>query len=377
MSGHHTVAILKMWPVPNTLFQLLLSFFMFVFNPIIAVKLFVILYLLFASLLSWNLSKDELGVPDKRKFLILITTFVIGSSFWNGYFNYLVGLLIFFFYVNLKRHNKISTWLETVLGVVIFFSHALPFCAFVIYVGWDSLLKRRLLRGFKVVLPSLLLLGWYFLANGINKVPIAIELHGFFTLTAYKFYTIAKLGPYQNFIVDANGDYERVPILYWIGVGINLAFALFFVIPLLVITTKSFIKRAEAENLTTIVCTLVFLVLPVVLFGVVNIGERVLLIAVIFALITVNIPYRLLQVGSILNCVAPLIMLNMVFVAGIVEPKPVSTAVIVDASQRFKLLFWHRSLLTLSSAYTAEIAAETKISPTVPLLFDTSVLLPR
>ena len=84
-------------------------------------------------------------------------------------------------------------------------------------------------------MPALLLVVWYLLANNAGTPDIPPQGRGgLLAFASYTLYTLAKLGPYQNFLVGHAGDFTRQPLLYGAGVIIDLAFAVLFVVPLFV-----------------------------------------------------------------------------------------------------------------------------------------------
>src|SRR5271166_3670104 len=97
--------------------------------------------------------------------------------------------------------------------------------------------SRALLRGSwtsSVVssIPAIILLIWYILADPrpdfvdpksvLNVEPRVSSLTEWI---AYHLYVVAKVGPYQNLIVNNIGDFQRSQLFYYIGILVNVMFA--------------------------------------------------------------------------------------------------------------------------------------------------------
>jgi hypothetical protein len=377
MAGHGVLVTFKPWPVPNALSQLILAADMFLVSPIVAAKTFICVYLVLFALLCDRLTTAR----DGSRFVLLVLLGVVNSTFWNGYVNFQLGLLILLFYVCLRREGRhLPLPVEMLFGVSIFFSHAICLGAFLVYVGCDSLLRRRLARGFAVLAPALLLVVWYALANSSTMPDVPPLGHGgLAAFASYKLYTMAKLGPYQNFIVDGVGDHTRHALLYAAGVLVNFGFALLFVVPLSLCAIAMMVQRQfTPEVMTALICFGGFLILPSTLFGIVNIGERALAVAAVLAVIAVKLPDWTLRSGAALACLMPLTIVSVLAgTIGVTHDRPLSSAAINDPHQRNRLLFWHRAFEFLDEVQMAQRSALSGTPPTSLPGFDTSILARR
>ena len=385
LAGHATLVMLKPWPVPNALSQVVLGLGMFLLSPIAAAKTFICLYLVLFGLLCDWLTRNPDGSRDDRRFLLLVLLGVLNSAFWNGYVNFQLGLLLLLFYIGLRRRRRaLALAVEALFGILIFFSHAICLGGFLLYVGWDGLLRRRIARSVAIAMPALLLVVWYLLANDAGTPDIPPQGRGgLLAFASYKIYTLAKLGPYQNFIVGHAGDFTRHRLLYGAGVLIDLAFAALFVVPLfgrIILSVAQ--RRFSSESLMSLVCLGGFLILPSTLFGVVNIGERVLAIAVVGAVLAAQTPTVWpswpMRAGALLACALPLTIVGALAVTlGVGHDVPFDAAAIDRPGERTRLLFWHRSFEFLDEMQAAQHSARSGAPPTRLPGFDTSILAPR
>lgn len=378
LSGHDVMVTLKDWPVPNAISQVILAAAMFLVSPIHAAKIFISVYLLLFTLLCSQLTTARDGTRDAPRFVLLILLGVVNSTYWNGYVNFQIGLLILLFYIALRRSGRSPGLpVEMLFGVLIFFSHAICLGAFLVLVGCDSAMYRRKARGLVAVAPSLLLVLWYLLANSSRAPELPqVDKGGPVTFMLYKFYTLAKFGPYQNFIVHGIGDPARHAAFYAGGVVVNFAFGLLFVLPLCL---GAFVmmarRRITPEILTAILCFTGFLVLPGTLFGIVNVGERLLAIACVLAVIAVDLQVWLVRLGAAIACLMPLTAVSgLVVTLGVTEDKASLSSEIDDPHRWRQILFWHRSFEFLDEMKMSQQLALSGTLPTHPPGFDTSIL---
>jgi hypothetical protein len=379
-TGNDTIVTIKPWPVPNAISPVVLAAGMLVSSPIVAAKAFVCVYLVAFTLICHWLTATDKGQSDPR-FILLVLLGILDSAYWSGYVNFQVGLLLLLFYIGAHRRKQpLSLPFEILFGILIFFSHAICLGGFLLYVGWSSLLRRQLARGITIALPSIILLGWYVLANRTTAPQIDPEGRGsVIAFAIYKVYTLAKLGPYQNFIVDGAGDYDRNVVLYYTGVVANLGFVALFVGPLFLSNIVAVARRRfTPESLTALFCLGGFLVLPSTLFGVVNIGERVLTIGIILALLAVDLSPVVLRAGGGLACVMPLVVVGgLIATLGVNSSRTLPATLISDPNQTYHLLFWHRSFEFLDQIRAAQEAASSGVLPTNQIGFDTGVIVLR
>jgi hypothetical protein len=375
-------ATIKPWPVPNSVSDVLLALLGFVFNPIAAARALIVLYLLSACAVMARASRDHEGRIDGIKFLLLICIGVVHAPFWTGEINYQIGLLLFVLYVALCRGHRVPGPLFSgAYAVLIFFCHALGLGMFLVYEGWRSLRKGRVLQFGLALMPVILLAIWYKLADPrteLTALDTKPQLHGITDAVGYFVYQVAKSGPYHNFIFGGMGDYERAPILYWAGAAANLAFAVCMGVLFLTWVRTSWREQLCRNELLTAL-TFIFLTIADAgaYLGIANTGERLIAPALILAVISL----RRTTVAA--YCAASLAALSAVVFVGFAlvgSRGPYAGAIpandiVSDPARRFHVLFWHKPFDSAPQAEAAEQAWAQGVLPTRPIAFETSLLM--
>ena len=362
----------KPWPVPNAAAQVILGVLNLPLGPRAAGIAYIALYLVGFTWLAAALARHT-GRFDPATFLLAVLIGAINSPFWDGYANSQLGLLLYMLHV-LRQRRPAGTgplW-DLAMGLALFFCHAVMLAVFALHTALRAWQQRHLARAATVLTPPFALLAWYLLRDdnyGEYIPPFGTTLTDFI---AYKAYTAAKLGPYQNLIIGSIGDADRAPLLYWSGVAANLTFVLVALVPL----TFALLRRLLAGDrspamLTAAACLAGFAVLPSAMFGVVNVGERLMLPAMLTALACCPDPLGLRRYGAAIAALAPAVLLYFLLIL----PAAIPTAAINhlaahDPNQRMRLLFWHRPF-----QFQTQIAAAQRGDP-VRLGFTTSLLRP-
>lgn len=371
LRGAEVPFAIKPWPVPNAAAQALLGVLNLALQAHGAGLAYLTLYLAGFAWLAWRLAHRQGGF-EPATFLLIMLVGVLNSPYWDGYANYQLGLALLLLHVFWQRRGT-GAWTDLAMGIAIFFCHAVVLAVFALLVGWRALLQRHLLRGALVLAPPLAMLGWYVMADdnyGEYIPPFGNTLREF---VAYKAYTLAKSGPYQNMVIGGIGDAARAPWLYYAGVAANLAFVLAAMVPLALAVAWDAWRggRRSPEVLTALCCLAGFAVLPSAMFGVVNIGERLLLPGVLIALAACTDPWRLRRFGAAVAMLAPAAVLHFHLVIPPVPPAgEIRHLAAHDPAQRYALLFWHRPF-----QFRDQIAAARR-GEAVGLGFTTSLLRP-
>jgi hypothetical protein len=287
------------YPVPNSASQVLLAVLTSAVGPLLSAKVFIGLLLVgfavvcYLSALRWKM--DSPGVSA----FILFVLFGVNAMFWDGYVNYQLSILVFFCFLLLRKRSS-AAWI-LVTGLVLFFCHASTFFAFVLLVLLESIADRKSILSLSALSPSLALLLWYVLARGKNPMPNQPALYsGLVHHVEYKAYTLSKSGPFHN-LGDFTGHSlaSRAHTFYLAGAALNLAFAILLLCAIVSLLIRQ--PRRDSLFLTAAVLFSLFLVLPDVIFNVVNLGERMLypcLAVILFSLRSFKFP-KLLAVMSV------------------------------------------------------------------------------
>jgi len=245
-------------PVPNSITQFAVALLNQFASPIFSGKLWLAIYLVFAStlwtLLSFHLQREwspagaahgnnlltgaQTGREARRNDgainLLLTTTITFGPGFWNGYANFQFALLFWGAYLLAMRLHRDNVLVHFLLSLLIFFSHASVFIAFAGFVVTRLLVGRLSWRHILAIVPSLLMFGWYLIVTIRLDAVGPVNALGLIEWVQYKVYTVAKQGYFHNFILaDGSSLLGDVHFLYLAGVLLNLGVAVVIIIWLL------------------------------------------------------------------------------------------------------------------------------------------------
>jgi hypothetical protein len=354
---------IKPWPVPNAAAQFLLGVLNLPFGARAAGVVYLTAYLAGMGWLAVAVARARGGF-NAATFLLAVCVGVLNSPYWDGYANSQLGTALYLIHVLRERRGGASVAWDVLMGVALFFCHAVLLGVFALHMA----LRGRVWA----VAPAFGLLGWYLLrdANYGEAIPAFGTSIGEFI--AYKVYSAAKLGPYQNFVIGAVGDAERAPFLYAFGVLANLVFVLVAVVPLgFALLGRIRAGDRSAPMLTAGACLIGYLVLPSAMFGVVNVGERLLVVGLLVILALCPDIRMRRPLGAMVALLLPAMGLYLHLLLPAMPPGgSIGHLAAHEDGGRMKLLFWHRAFY-----FQGQIAAAEK-GEAVALRFTTSVLRP-
>ncbi len=383
------------YPVPNAASQVLLSGVTAAAGALPASKIVI------ASLLA-ALAAVCIAVSARFRWkgaaaLVLFLCFGANSTFWDGYINYQLSLLVFFCLVPVFHRlpgAAIAFW-----AVLLFFCHATTFFAFGLLVGFDALFHVERRMRAVALLPSVALLAWYVAAR---HAPVADQgaaaplYSGLLHHLAYKAYTLSKLGPFHNLVDYADRSLmDRFRGWYRAGVALNLLFAAGLALALLDGASRGEWRGAwrgkwrgsraclrEPALWTAGVLLLLFLLLPGKLVGVVNIGERLLYPAVLLLLLRLREVRGLPALAALGCCGAALTAAQLFTMSTAHRDSPVSP--VATAAFRTGQYYDHYGLYSsrlyefdLYRVFLEHPAREESTGPLPVIGFDTSLFVDR
>lgn len=265
-------------PVPNSVAQGLLAAGMSVLSPVGSARLFELGYLALASWLCVRFGRRSGSSASAALASLAFLMVFVGTPFWNGYVNYLLGLLVIVGWLGLDEKNQGSIRWFIALSGLIFFCHALAmtaFCICALPVVWR---RHGTLRTGLAMTPLLALTSAYLLLPGFSGSWPTPDFQ-WLKHIAYKFYSVFKLGPYRNFVFAEGGDAVVNPSLYYAGIATNLAVGTALAAGLALGLHTAW--RAKAVTWTTALSAggllVLFVALPSTALAIVNPGERFLL----------------------------------------------------------------------------------------------------
>jgi hypothetical protein len=371
--GYH----LASYPIPNAASQVILGGLSLIMPAIVAGRIFAIAYLACAASVAVKLSRKlQPDVAGPLSIVLMLWIFA-NSSFWNGYMNFSIGVLFFAIYLLQPESSARNPKTIMLFSLLTFFSHAIVFAVFFFLVLCRSVGQRHIPGTVAAFTPTLLLTLWYFLARAPGPVQVSNlpNVFGPLNFLSYKAYTVAKIGPYQNFVFSSGGDAVNRPLVYWCGVVANFVYGIGVVL-LIGWGGWRVLRRISipAEIVAAGSLLLVFLVMPGFFQGVVNPGERFLYPALLLALLYLPASRFALAGFSLAGVVMMLVGILPIFGSAIDWSEPASDQLL--SVQPSHALFWHRPTLFADKAIENEWAERHRTVPRLPLTYANSILVP-
>jgi hypothetical protein len=302
---------LATYPVPNSLTTILLAMLSVVFPPIWAGKIFLVAMLLtwYPLIVKFTLRHVDSEYRDSATFvmyaLIALTTF-----FWYGFVSYQLGLMFLVLFFTIYQEDTRASVIAF-FGLLLFFSHGIVFLVFGLFLatrvvfGWN----RAVVTG---LLPAAVCSLWFLVGSHFAEVepqPIDASWRGLSEALIYKAGYPAMLGPFRNFVLpDGASLLEQQPWVYWAGFAANFVVAAMLGMLLMVAAARVGCRelrvRRSANLLPKMYATTLMLLLtayvfaPYRFFGLINAGGRLLIPALLMALMLGGKPtWRILRLA--------------------------------------------------------------------------------
>lgn len=289
------------YPVPNSLSQISIAIMSFIVSPILATKIWLGMYL---ALVAFVANKLWQRTADATQVLLIVVLIFLGPGFWNGYINNQFALVLFALYFVGYTQDFTKTKFKTLLfSILIFSAHAVVFAVFFLMVVMPVLLSKEhsLRQKFNSLLPMLpasLLMSWYTLVRLFSYEAGSSTAMGLLNWIQYKVYTIAKQGPFHNFILDSGESLlSNLHWFYQFGFAVNFLFVVFIGLWFITLVFKKLksdsdiMRRGTNLNFAAVMislgfCALIFFMAGSMSFGVVNLGERFLIVGLLIMLMS-------------------------------------------------------------------------------------------
>ena len=276
------------YPVPNSITTVSLAMLSGIFPPSIAGKLFLI-----GLLTGWLLvlrafvGKYFEGVAKSELLFTLFSVASLSSYFWLGLSSYQVALLLLVWFLSLSR-EKMSAPVVLCFSVLVFFSHAMVFLVFGLFVSVHALIQRR--PWLIIALAPSGLLGLWFLAG--RRIQSGVQDFGDGWLSAmdwlvFKIGNPATLGAFKNLLrPDGQSFFEELPTIYWLAFTSNLLMtAALGLVTLFALSRYVKQKAFEAGPMalnsaafaSLVLLLVAYICLPYSFFGLINPSGRLIL----------------------------------------------------------------------------------------------------
>ena len=377
------VATLKDYPVPYTIGNLLTGGLGAVSSPSVAGIVAIAIQVIAGALAVAYVIRNR-GLDWRVALPVLGTLTILGSGLWNGYAAHQLGLAVFTASLAIPRERRTHPGVVVLFSLLTFFSHALVFFSYVLVLGVLTLADRRVVRVSLSMVPSVGLTLWYAANSPPEAAGGGVSIASPESWIAYKGYTFAKSGGYQNLLVNGVGD-DRLLVL--LGAAANAATVGLVILLALPVASKMrpATWRRDPDLLSGVVLFTMGLALPAFFLGIVNPAERLIgpgLILVAVAALETHTWPRVGVMAAAAACTG--LLLTGVSTATLAAKSEQGDAARQDpspafdesAGSRLDVLFGHR-LDQMETRYdAAERAWKEGAEPSVPLIFDEGLLLP-
>lgn len=377
------VAALKDYPVPYTLGNLVLGGLGAVLPPFVAGIAAIAVQVVLGAVAVAAVIRSR-GLDWRVALPILATLVILGSGLWNGYAAHQIGLAVLTAWLAVPRDRRTSVGVVLLFSLLTFLSHALVFFSFAVALGVLALADRRVVRVGLAALPSVALTLWYAVYSPPEAAGGGVSLASPVDWLAYKGYTFAKSGGYQNLIVNGVGDDRPLMLL---GAAVNAAtvgLVLLLALPILAKLRPSS-WREHPDLLAGLALLVIGLALPAFYLGIVNPAERIIGPGLVLLAVAGLESGRWPAVRALVATTACAgLLLTGVSSAtlagksgrGDATPQDPSPTFDESSGSRTDALFGHRLDQMETRFEVADAAWKDDAEPSVPLIFDEGLLSP-
>lgn len=356
------------YPVPNALIQVALCALDLVLAPSTSTRVIANLYAALAFAAAWALARRFQAARPAPCFLVLLIGIYFNASFWSGYLNFQFGLLVFSAWLLCEPRTRSRPIVVLAFSLLAFFTHAIVWAAILLMMGIEAFKDRKPLPRLPA-LVSVGLFGWYLAAKAPPQGFSSVEHPSLLWTLTYKLYTVAKFGPYHNFVFS-DAPHEGIARLFHLGgSALNVLCAL-GLIGVLYWALREAWRRADYTTVATVgALLLTFLALPPIVADVLNPGERTLCLALLLCIVRTPAAklIDMLSVGAV--------VLVFCLIGLMLTPPPVweqHVSVGLPPGGFVENLFWSRP-----SAFVLQARAADAGEARWPLTFHTSLLTER
>lgn len=308
------------YPVPNATATVLLAALDAWLDPALSGRAAALAAMLFGAVAVARFAAVADGASAPLLAVVGFGVFVLTTPFWYGYLNFCIGVALLLLFL---ARRKVPGAVETALwALALFFTHAVVFGAFALLVAWRWWSGAAETRTFVAVVPAAALGVWYLagrvlIGRGLvapEEAATGVEaLQALWEYFAWKPITFTTLALWRDFRVGYGRVLPLDAFATFEAMALNVVFAALLV-GALGLAMRRALRDVDAtwRDLAPGLALAAGFVLapPVHFFGLINVGERLWLLAVALLLTQVRLP-RAALVGLIALAL-PLHALNLV-----------------------------------------------------------------
>jgi len=308
------------YPVPNATATLALAALDPFLDPALAGRAIALGAMLLgtAAVARFAAAADPANAPLLG--FVALGTFVLTTPFWYGYVNFCIGAALLLLFLARRR---MPGAVETALwALALFATHAVAFGAFALVVAWRWWSGVTPARSVVALAPAAALGAWYLagrvlvgggLAAPEEAAPASDALQALWAYVAWKPITLTTLAPWRDFRIGYGRVLPLDPFATFEAMALNVVFAALLV-GALALAMRRALRDGDAtwrELVPGLALAAGFVAAPPVhFFGLINIGERLWLLAVALLLAQLRLPRAALY--ALVALALPLHALNLV-----------------------------------------------------------------
>ena len=167
LQGHADAGyVLKNYPVPNSMTTWVLGALMLALPWAVAAKVWLVCEVVLGVAGAAMLHRAA-GGRTQAPVVVLVAGAFLGTGFWAGFTNFLVGAALAMMVAAMLLRGVRSRWLYAVLLLAVFFSHMVPFgfaMMLLVLYAWQERAWRLLWQA----VPALAMTVWYFAGRTLH-----------------------------------------------------------------------------------------------------------------------------------------------------------------------------------------------------------------
>ena len=332
LQGHADAAYqIKNYPVPNSMTTIVLALLMSFLSWQVAAKVWLALGIVTGMISALQLQRAA-GVTQRWQLLVFTGGAIIGTAFWFGFENFLLGTFVAIFFAALLLKGLVTDWKYGATLVLSFFCHMIPF-GFALVLFFFYAMQNKRWRLLWQAIPSLLLTVGYFIGRAMHgdadsKAGMVESVkYGTPMFVAFKANSFLKN---WGFVNPAYGQHDSVLLLLtgnklFVALFLlNLTIALGALVLLLRATWQAY-RRNSADAfiwVTIALFAIVGLMLPGAAAGISDPGGRMLQVASWCGILVVSTRRR--WTAHVLGiCAIGLVVANCVLIEQVAMKPPV------------------------------------------------------
>jgi hypothetical protein len=163
----------KPYPVANSTATVLFAVAHALAEPLRAAQAVVAGTLILWAFAAWRLAAGAEAGARGPWALLLFGLFGLSTPFWLGYLNFQIGSALLALAIGRVHAGRAGRIEIAIWATALFFTHALPFAAFLVAAGWLALTRAGRRGDLLALAPAIALGAWYATARALLDADLA------------------------------------------------------------------------------------------------------------------------------------------------------------------------------------------------------------